>query len=68
MYCTLAEILLAEEDLIFASLMVQVLNLILFTAAELYDLRMQLQDLSTPVSVGGHVCVALDTLYVVFVC
>ena len=49
MYWTLAEILFAEENLAFASLMVQVLNLILFTATELYELRMQLRDLQTPV-------------------
>ena len=48
-YCTLAEILYPEEDLLFVSLMVQVLNLILFTAAELYNLRMQLKELNTPV-------------------
>jgi hypothetical protein len=29
--------------------MVQVLNMILFTSAELYDFRMQLKDLATPV-------------------
>ncbi|XP_064393704.1 protein VAC14 homolog isoform X2 [Halichondria panicea] len=46
-YCTLAEILLSEEDFIFASIMVQYLNLILFTASELYGLRMQLKDLTT---------------------
>ena len=49
-YCTLAEILSAEDNLGFASLMVQVLNMILFTSAELYDFRMQLKDLATPVS------------------
>lgn len=49
-YCTMAEILDTGEDLLFVSLMVQVLNLILFTATELYHLRMQLTELSTPVS------------------
>lgn len=44
-YCTLAEILNSEENLTFASLMVQVLNMILFTSAELYELRTQLKDL-----------------------
>ncbi len=48
-YCTLAEILYTEENLDFASLMVQVLNMILFTAMELYELRMQLRDLETQV-------------------
>jgi vacuole morphology and inheritance protein 14 len=48
-YCTLAEILSAESNLGFSSLMVQVLNMILFTSAELYDFRMQLKDLATPV-------------------
>ena len=51
MYCTLAEILYAEENLQFASMMVQVLNMILFTTTELYELRVQLKDLKTPVSV-----------------
>lgn len=49
-YCTLSDILHSEEqELAFVSLMVQVLNMILFTASELYDLRMQLKDLATPV-------------------
>ena len=48
-YYTLAEILHTEKNLAFASLMVQVLNMILFTSMELYDLRMQLKDLETPV-------------------
>ena len=48
-YCTLAKILHTEEKLPFASHMVQVLNMILFTASELYNLRMQLKDLATPV-------------------
>ena len=51
MYCTLAEILYAEENLQFASMMVQVLNMILFTTTELYELRVQLKDLKTPVRV-----------------
>lgn len=48
-YCTLAEILDSRDNLSFASLMVQVLNMILFTATELYELRMQLKDLRTQV-------------------
>ena len=55
-YCTLAEILSTEENLGFASLMVQVLNMILFTSAELYDFRMQLKDLATPVSDKYKTC------------
>ena len=50
-YCTLAEILYADDNLTFASLMVQVLNQILFTSTELYGLRLQLQLLETPVGV-----------------
>ena len=50
MYCTMAEILHSEEKYPFTSHMVQVLNMILFTASELYDLRMQLKDLATSVS------------------
>ena len=52
-YCTLAEILYAEENLQFASMMVQVLNMILFTTTELYELRVQLKDLKTPVRVAS---------------
>ena len=48
-YCTLAKILYTEEKLPFASHMIQVLNMILFTASELYSLRMQLKDLATTV-------------------
>ena len=49
-YCTLAEILATEEKLSFASLMVRELNTILFSSAELFDLRMQLQNMDGPVS------------------
>lgn len=50
-YCTLSDILYSysDEKLAFASHMAQVLNIILFTANELYDLRMQLKDLAAPV-------------------
>ena len=58
-YWTLAEILFAEENLTFASLMVQVLNMILFTATELYELRIQLRDLQTPVREGVCMCVTV---------
>lgn len=49
MYCTLAGILRKEGDLRFASTMVQQLNIILFTSAELFEMRMQLKSLSTEV-------------------
>lgn len=51
-FCTLAEILYTENKLDFAPLMVQNLNMILFTTTELYELRMQLKELETPV--GPH--------------
>jgi vacuole morphology and inheritance protein 14 len=47
-YCTLAEILVSEEKLQFAALMVRELNTILFCATELFDLRMQLQTMDNP--------------------
>lgn len=49
-YRTLAELLQEEEDLIFASKMVQTLSSILLTSKELFSLRIQLKDLSTTVS------------------
>jgi len=48
-YITIAGILLEEEKFEFASLMVQSLNIILFTAKELLDLRLELRDLATNV-------------------
>jgi len=48
-YITIAGILLEEENLEFASLMVQSLNLILFTAKELLELRLELKELATTV-------------------
>ncbi|KAI8139958.1 vacuolar protein 14 C-terminal Fig4p binding-domain-containing protein [Fennellomyces sp. T-0311] len=44
-YTTIAEILGVDEDLEFASIMVQNLNLILITATELSDLRKRLRNL-----------------------
>ncbi|XP_072925801.1 protein VAC14 homolog isoform X2 [Hemitrygon akajei] len=44
---SMAEILLREEDLKFASTMVQTLNSILLTSTELFQLRNQLKDLHT---------------------
>ncbi|MPC44386.1 Protein VAC14 [Portunus trituberculatus] len=49
-YRTLAELLQEEEDPIFASKMVQTLSSILLTSKELFSLRIQLKDLSTPES------------------
>eukprot|EP01125_Pyxidicula_operculata_P004646 TRINITY_DN1747_c0_g1_i1.p1 TRINITY_DN1747_c0_g1~~TRINITY_DN1747_c0_g1_i1.p1 ORF type:complete len:1009 (+),score=224.85 TRINITY_DN1747_c0_g1_i1:1091-4117(+) len=50
-YRTLSELLEAHEDTEFASLMVQILNLILLTASELVDVRNSLRSLSTKESV-----------------
>lgn len=50
-YRTLAELLQDGDDLIFASKMVQTLSSILLTSKELFLLRRQLKDLSSPVSV-----------------
>ncbi|KAI8342347.1 vacuolar protein 14 C-terminal Fig4p binding-domain-containing protein [Chlamydoabsidia padenii] len=44
-YCTIADILETDEDLEFASIMVQNLNIILITAIELSDLRKRLRNL-----------------------
>lgn len=49
-YRTLSEILLHEEDLRFASVMVETLNTILLTSSELFELRTKLKDLKTEVS------------------
>lgn len=43
----MADILLREEDLKFASTMVHTLNTILLTSTELFQLRNQLKDLKT---------------------
>ncbi|NWX50906.1 VAC14 protein, partial [Steatornis caripensis] len=45
---SMADILLREEDLKFASTMVHTLNTILLTSSELFQLRNQLKDLKTP--------------------
>ncbi|KAJ6666166.1 hypothetical protein lerEdw1_001070 [Lerista edwardsae] len=47
---SMADILLREEDLKFASTMVHTLNTILLTSSELFQLRNQLKDLKTPES------------------
>lgn len=44
-YCTIADILEQDEDLEFASIMVQNINNILITASELSDLRKRLRNL-----------------------
>lgn len=51
-YKTLAEILLDESDLKFASLMVEQLNVILLTSSELYELRTSLKDLNSRVCIA----------------
>jgi hypothetical protein len=48
-YGTLADILEKDEDLEFASIMVQNLNIILITSSELSDLRKRLKNLETRV-------------------
>ena len=50
-YRCCSEILLFEEDMRFASHMIQTLSTILLTSTELFELRMQLKDLKTEVSV-----------------
>lgn len=48
-YRTLATILTEEENLSFAPTMVDTLNTILLTSAELFELRNKLKDLATKV-------------------
>lgn len=50
-YKALSKILLKEKNLKFVATMVDVLNTILLTSAELYDLRVQLKNFDKPVSV-----------------
>lgn len=50
-YRTLAEILKAEENLKFATIMVENLNTILLTSSELFELRSKLKELKTEVSI-----------------
>ena len=45
-----ADILMNEEDVDFAALLVQHLNIILMTAPELMDSRKRLKDMATPES------------------
>lgn len=58
-YRTLAELLQQEENLIFASEMVQTLSSILLTSKELFTLRIQLKDLATPVIFRNRICVCV---------
>ncbi|XP_063801930.1 protein VAC14 homolog isoform X2 [Pseudophryne corroboree] len=53
---SMADILLREENLKFASTMVQNLNSILLTSSELFQLRSQLKDLQTPESCNLFCC------------
>lgn len=53
---SMADILLKEEDLKFASTMVQTLNTILLTSAELFQLRNQLKDLRSQESCTLFCC------------
>uniref|UniRef100_A0A8D1A6H3 Protein VAC14 homolog n=1 Tax=Sus scrofa TaxID=9823 RepID=A0A8D1A6H3_PIG len=53
---SMADILLREEDLKFASTMVHTLNTILLTSTELFQLRNQLKDLRTPESRNLFCC------------
>ncbi|XP_068192438.1 protein VAC14 homolog [Antennarius striatus] len=53
---SMADILLREEDLKFASTMVQTLNTILLTSTELFQLRNQLKDLRTQESCALFCC------------
>ncbi|XP_046483958.1 protein VAC14 homolog [Neodiprion pinetum] len=55
-YKTLAIILSEEQNLRFASIMVQTLNVILLTSSELFDLRNKLKDLETRESCDLFVC------------
>ncbi|XP_029821349.1 protein VAC14 homolog [Manacus vitellinus] len=53
---SMADILLREENLKFASTMVHTLNTILLTSSELFQLRNQLKDLKTPESRNLFCC------------
>ncbi|XP_033222290.1 protein VAC14 homolog isoform X2 [Belonocnema kinseyi] len=55
-YKILAEILLEEQNLRFAGIMVQTLNVILLTSSELFELRCKLKDLNSEESCNLFVC------------
>lgn len=50
-YRTLAQVLLTETDMKFASLMVEELGIILLTSSELFELRTRLKNLKTEVCI-----------------
>lgn len=50
-YKTVSQILLEEQNLRFAGLMVQTLNVILLTSSELFELRSKLKDLNSEVHI-----------------
>lgn len=55
-YKTVAEILLEEQNLRFAGLMIQTLNVILLTSSELFELRNKLKDLDSEESCKLFIC------------
>lgn len=55
-YRTLAEILMTETNLKFASIMVETLNTILLTSSELFELRSKLKDFKTEESRQLFLC------------
>ncbi|XP_034938910.1 protein VAC14 homolog [Chelonus insularis] len=55
-YKILAEILLEEQNLRFAGIMIQTLNVILLTSSELFELRNKLKDLKNEESRKLFVC------------
>lgn len=61
-YCALSEILQQEDDLKFASLMVNNLNMILLTSSELFELRQKLKDLANEVSQFKSVLLLVESM------
>lgn len=62
-YCALAEILQQEKnDLKFASLMVNNLNMILLTSSELFELRLKLKDLNSEVIILYHSVLTISVI------
>lgn len=51
-YCTIADIIEDDDDLEFASIMVQNMNIILITSSELAGLRKRLRNLESKVKEG----------------
>jgi len=51
-YTCCSEILIGENDVMFASHMIQTLSTILLTSSELFELRTQLKELSTEVDLS----------------